>query len=98
MPEYRIDDDILSDLLGERIEQNEKWARVGANWDEPDELKLTVLVEEVGEVAKAVLEHSMRTPQGRYNLYRELIQVAAVAIAWAESIDVDGIGGVDGNE
>jgi hypothetical protein len=40
--------------------------------------KLSVLAEEFGEVAKAMLEEG--------NLREELIQVAAVAVAWAESL------------
>jgi hypothetical protein len=41
--------------------------------------KLAVLAEEFGEVARAVLEPEQ-------NLYEELIQTAAVAVAWAESL------------
>jgi NTP pyrophosphatase (non-canonical NTP hydrolase) len=40
--------------------------------------KLPVLIEEVGEVAKAMLEGS--------NTREELVHVAAVAVAWAESL------------
>lgn len=43
-------------------------------------VKLAVLVEEVGEVAKALLEHD----DG--DLRDELVQVAAVAVAWLESL------------
>ena len=39
--------------------------------------KLAVLTEEVGEVAKALLEGT--------NVHEELVQVAAVAVAWAEA-------------
>lgn len=44
--------------------------------------KLAVLVEEVGEVAKELQGPSIEADR----LYAELIQVAAVAVAWAESI------------
>lgn len=44
-----------------------------------DAYKLAVITEEVGEVAKAMLEGT--------NLREELIQVAAVAVAWAEALD-----------
>lgn len=47
----------------------------------PPELKVAVLVEEVGEVARAVLEHE---PADR--LRDELVQVAAVAVAWLEAL------------
>lgn len=45
-----------------------------------DDRKLAVLTEEVGEVAKAILESK---PD---ELRTELIQVAAVAAAWAEAM------------
>ena len=43
-------------------------------------VKAAVLTEECGEVAKAVLE------EDREALRAELVQVAAVAIAWLESL------------
>lgn len=50
--------------------------------DTPDGYKLAVLAEEFGEVAKALNE-------GAYpaDLREELIQVAAVAVAWVEGLD-----------
>jgi NTP pyrophosphatase (non-canonical NTP hydrolase) len=42
-----------------------------------------ILGEEVGEVNKAVLESGI-------GVREELIQVAAVAVAWAEAIDREG--------
>ena len=59
--------------------------------------KLTVLVEEVGEVAQEVLtnaEHRLcRDTEGtNATLYEELCQVAAVTVAWMESlVDAEGI-------
>lgn len=46
-----------------------------------DAYRLGVLIEEVGEVGKAVHEE-----EGDEALYIELVQVAAVASAWAEGI------------
>ena len=55
--------------------------------------KLRVLVEEVGEVAQAIdqLELAENSPRGRmqywrFHLCEELIQVAAVTVAWMESL------------
>lgn len=51
--------------------------------------KLRVLVEEVGEVAKAI--DDLETVKSRIrldNLRAELVQVAAVAVAWLESLEV----------
>ena len=47
--------------------------------DVPPIVKVAVLTEEVGEVARAVLE---RSP----SLRDELVQVAAVAVAWLEAL------------
>jgi hypothetical protein len=46
----------------------------------PDVLRLAALVEEVGEVARAVHEGDLE------NLAVELVQVAAVAVAWREAL------------
>jgi len=48
--------------------------------DCPDVLRLAALVEEVGEVARAVHEGDFD------NLAVELVQVAAVAVAWREAL------------
>lgn len=50
-----------------------------ADPDVSDDAKLAVLAEEFGEVARALLESGG-------NLRDELIQTAAVAVAWAESL------------
>lgn len=68
---------VIQDILNERVRQELKW---GIQKHEAP-MWLTILVEEVGEVAKAIFEEN---PQG----YREeLIQVAAVAEAAVESYD-----------
>ena len=66
------------DVLEERQRQDEKWGaqRHGGN------LWLTILVEEVGEVSRALLEDS-----GPSLLRHELVQVAAVCRAWVEHIE-----------
>jgi NTP pyrophosphatase (non-canonical NTP hydrolase) len=45
-----------------------------------DTVKVAVLLEEAGEVARAVLT------QNHENLRAELVQVAAVALAWLEGL------------
>ncbi|KKN08330.1 hypothetical protein LCGC14_1057930 [marine sediment metagenome] len=66
------------DVLEERQRQDEKWGtqRHGGN------LWLTILVEEVGEISRVLLEDL-----GPNLLRRELIQVAAVCRAWVEHIE-----------
>lgn len=57
--------------------------RTPFNPDLSDQDKLVVLVEEVGEVARA-----LTYDQGdREHLTHELIQVAAMAASWAQSLD-----------
>jgi NTP pyrophosphatase (non-canonical NTP hydrolase) len=67
-------DEVLDLVKAERIHQDDKWG--------PSVLRptpgLVVLVEEVGEVANAMLESD--SPE----LVKELIQVAAVAVAMVE--------------
>lgn len=63
-----------------------------ANPDIPDGGKLMVLGEEFGEVSRAAYdcyytEVNGPTTAQREHLREELIQLAAVAVAWVESID-----------
>lgn len=67
--------------VGKRTEQaiteaNDAWGRGNAL---APEVWLAVLTEEVGEVARAVLERDYP------NMEHELAQVAAVAIRWMEA-------------
>ena|SRR3990167_9274582 len=51
--------------------------------------KLTVLVEEVGEVARVLIEYDdpqLAGTTGSARLREELAQVAAVAVAWLEAL------------
>lgn len=52
-----------------------------------DDGRLRVLVEEVGEVAKELNEAEIAGVDRTENLRHELVQVAAVAIAWVAAID-----------
>lgn len=72
---------VLFDVSAERERQDATWNRSPGNWPGSDGEKLAVLVEEVGEVARALLER-----EGPERLRAELIQVAAVAVAWAETL------------
>lgn len=67
------------DVKVERARQDGKWGEQN-HW--PSWYYL-ILAEEVGEVAKAILEH--REDEVR----AELVQVAAVAVAMIESLDRD---------
>ena len=78
----------LGCVATERIKQNAKWGE-----QNHDSLKwFAILAEEFGEVANAINEE-FPTIKSQYsqeaiedNLEYELIQVAAVAVAWVECI------------
>jgi len=72
---------VLFDVALERERQNAKWGRIAGEWTIPPSAKLVVLVEEVGEVARAI--HDCE-PDDR--LAAELVQVAAVCVSWAETL------------
>lgn len=68
----------------ERARAHRKHAASGQSMEQVDvdhPLRFPILVEEVGEVAKALNEGATRE-----ELRDELIQVAAMAAAWAEAI------------
>jgi len=77
---------IWNAILAERQRQAVKWNREHewgygdcSSASVPAAIKAVVLAEECGEVARAVLD-------GSPGLRDELIQVAAVAVAWLESV------------
>lgn len=69
----------LLDVADERERQDQKWGSQrhlqAGTW-------FLILGEEVGEVARALLDK-----EGDARLKAELIQVAAVAVAWAETLE-----------
>lgn len=79
---------VLLLIAGER-ERQERLKRLGefratcADAEMTHDERMVVLVEEVGEIARAVLERSGA------DLRDELIQVAAVAVAWVEALDAE---------
>ena len=88
------DMDILERIASERVRQKKLFAdrihhfRVDApvvDWTR----KLRVLAEEVGELAEAIdrLERNPRSKVLKKHFVEELIQVAAVAVAWLESLE-----------
>lgn len=70
---------ILEHIRQERQLQDGKW---GVQ-DHDDLQWLSILMEEVGEVAKALLQ--------RGKAAEELVQVAAVAVAWLENLEAKGV-------
>lgn len=86
-------DDIVADVEDECAEQHDKWGV-----QEHSQLYwLGILVEEVGEVAKAIIEAGLpgrrRNPATVVDLRTELVQVAAVAISMIACLDRVGVDG-----
>lgn len=76
-------EDALRDIIDERERQDEKW---GADRNLEPGIWLGVLGEEYGEACQAALHAIFGGPKAA-GLREELVQVAAVALAWIESID-----------
>jgi hypothetical protein len=80
---------ILAEILKERDRQDllkmqGKFATTCAD-DIPNELRLVVLAEEFGEVAREVCDLP-RDPSAQGRLREELVQTAAVCLAWLEGL------------
>jgi NTP pyrophosphatase (non-canonical NTP hydrolase) len=80
-----LTNDVLFSVALERIDQNRKWGLQRHDYGK----WLAILTEEVGEVAQAI--NRIHFPKDAKssdasNLYTELIQVAAVAVAIAEQV------------
>lgn len=74
--------DAISDVMQERVRQDRKWGEQ----NHPEGIWLGILGEEYGEVAKEIAESQAR-PLDMSALREELVQTAAVAVAWIEAID-----------
>lgn len=72
---------ILGEVSRERARQDAKWGGIPGIDRNNQDTYAAVLGEEFGECCKAWLERDMP------NLREELIQVAAVAVAWVEEIE-----------
>ena len=77
---------VLNQIVNERLKQDAMWGKQRhdrGTW-------LAILMEEVGEVAQAMQEgFTHHKESDADNLYTELIQVAAVAVAIAEQVAED---------
>jgi NTP pyrophosphatase (non-canonical NTP hydrolase) len=78
-----LTDKVTKDIRAERLRQDAKWGVQRHEYP----VWLTILIEEVGEVAQAIQSNQGWGKQtDADNLYNELIQVAAVATAIAEQV------------
>jgi NTP pyrophosphatase (non-canonical NTP hydrolase) len=84
---------LAAQITYERQRAHRKHAPNGGSMEDrpfDDPAWLPVLVEEVGEVARALCDHrhlKLDTQRLADNLRDELIQVAAMATAWIDAID-----------
>lgn len=74
-----MDDFTLEKIIAERERQDNKW---GADRMLDDHVWLTILTEEAGEAAEGILK---RIPIDE--LEKEVVQIAAVAVAWIECLE-----------
>ena len=84
--QYEAHGKVMSEVTTERLNQEAKWGQQ----DHGDFEWLTILGEEVGEACEAALKSAPlmgEHTQTVHELRKELIQVAAVAIAHIEAID-----------
>lgn len=72
---------VVGDVINERARQDEQWGEQ----NHADFPWVAILTEEVGEVAQAALHRHFGGKA--CDLRAELIQVAAVAVAFVEAID-----------
>ena len=75
---------IYFDVSMERDRQDAKWGDQSGN---PPTVWAAVLAEECGESAQAALHVQFEHRLTVADLRKELVQVAAVAVAWVEAID-----------
>ena len=74
---------IFKEIVYERSRQDTKWGDQSQN---ANVVWSTVLTEEVGEAAKATLQLDFEHGGTVQELYDELIQIAAVTVAWMEAL------------
>ena len=75
-----------------RAERERQIAKHGEHWRDAGTWAL-ILNEETGEVARADLECNWCVERDHQALYEELVQTAAVAVAWAEQVRGDMLAG-----
>ena len=75
-----------------RAERERQIAKHGDHWRDAGTWAL-ILNEETGEVARAALECNQLVERDHQALYEELVQTAAVAVAWAEQVRGDMLAG-----
>lgn len=78
---------IFEDITKERVRQDEKHGWQKTHGRHLNEWWLAILMEEVGEASEEMIELHFEGKESEADLRDEVIQIASVAIAWAEAID-----------
>jgi NTP pyrophosphatase (non-canonical NTP hydrolase) len=73
---------VMGQIKQERERQNEKWG----DQDHTDEMWLAILLEEVGEVAKDLVQTREKGSSDAYLIKKELIHAVAVGVQWLEKL------------
>lgn len=84
--ENNISHRVLTSILTERTYQEQKWIEQ----NHPDEWYLPIMLEELGETAKAMLEQHFIYPEAvgcEWRIRKELVETVAVGIAWLEAME-----------
>lgn len=94
LSEHQRRENVLGEVYAERGRQEFLRSKGKFPWTcrdvgPSDAEKNAVLGEEVGEVAREVTESLIQGIRRTHNLRKELVQVAAVCVAWIEAIDVE---------
>ena len=86
--QYALDAVLVERERQETLKAEGRFRYTCADVEMSDGERMCVLVEEVGEAARAVLEQRrLANDSHGKDLRAELVQVAAVAVAWIEAID-----------
>ncbi len=85
---------VIGDVYAERCRQNvlKKEGRFKFTCADPipNTERLAILMEEIGEASRAILEmEKLANDVHNVNLRKELVQCAAVLVAWIEGVDAD---------
>lgn len=75
---------VLRMVVDERVRQDIKWGNIDTRVNLTNDRWFVILDEEVGETAKA-----LNDKESRERVAEELIQVAAVAVAWSQLLLAD---------
>lgn len=75
-------DRVMEEIKQERKRQTEKWGEQ----DHSDAHWLAILIEEVGEIAKEIVEAKATGSGDGYSMRKEIIHAVAVGVQWLEKL------------